>query len=138
MSSEDQVRSAFESLRVEARGKKTAPPSVAAVAARAGISRSSMYRFHPTVVAEIRAANGARDAKKQDQLRLKVQLLASQLKAEKRLSAALARACAELATQKAVLAEELADARLSAQLRVQHLENQLQGRKNVRLLHSKE
>jgi len=45
----DVVRRAFESLLVQARGHKQRPPTIAAVAARAGNLRSSMYRFHPAV-----------------------------------------------------------------------------------------
>lgn len=130
----DAVQRAFESLLVQARAHKQRGPTVAAVAARAGISRSSMYRFHPAVVAQIQAANGVRDAKKHDHLRLKAQLLVSQLKSERELSRALARACAELAAEKAAIEDRLEDERLSLQLRIGQLEQQLQGKKNVRVL----
>ena len=60
-----------------------------------------------------------------------------QLKREKELCAALARACAEFAAEKAATKEDLDDERLSLQLRVDHLEKQLRGKKNVRLLHSR-
>jgi hypothetical protein len=93
-----------------------------------------MYRFHAAVVAQIRATTEAVGAKKQDQLRLKAQLLASQLKSERQLSAALARACAELAAQKSALQEQLADERTGFELRLRHLEEQLRGRRSVQLL----
>jgi len=131
----DAVRRAYESLLVQARARKERSPTIADVAARAGISRSSMYRFHPGIVAQIRALNGQRDARKQDQLRVKAQLLASQLKSERQLSSALARACAELAAEKGALQEQFEDEKLSLQLRVDRLEKQLQGRKHLRVLH---
>lgn len=130
----DAVQRAFESLLVEAREHKELSPTIVAVAARAGIARSSLYRFHPGVVAQIRALTGQRDAKKQDQLRAKAQLLAGQLKSERQLTAALARACAELAAEKVALEEQFEDERMSLQLRISYLEKQLQGRKNVTIL----
>jgi hypothetical protein len=78
-----------------------------------------------------------RDARKQDQLRVKAQLLAAQLKAERQLCSALARACAELAAERDALKERFEDERLTLQLRVDHLEKQVHGRKNVRVLHAR-
>ena len=128
------VQRAFESLLVESRAHAERKPTIAAVAARAGISRSSMYRFHPGIVAQIRSLTGDRDARKQDQLRVKAQLLATQLKSERQFIRALARACAELAAEKAALQEQFENERLSLQLKVAHLEKQLQGRRNVTIL----
>jgi hypothetical protein len=133
----DVVQRAFESLLVQSRTHKERSPTIAAVAARAGITRSSIYRFHPGVVAQIRALNGERDSRKQDQLRVKAQLLAAQLRSERELTRALARACAELAAEKAAMKEEFEDVKLSLQLRVEHLERQLRGGSTIRLLHSK-
>jgi hypothetical protein len=130
----DVVRRAFESLLDHSRAHKERSPTIAAVATCAGISRSSMYRFHPGVVAQIRALNGDRDARKADQLRVKAQLLVAQLKSEKQLVSALARACAELAAEKAALTERFEDERLRLQLRVDHLEKQLHGSKHITLL----
>jgi hypothetical protein len=97
----DVVRRAFESLLIQSRTHRERSPMIAAIAARAGVSRSSIYRFHPGVVAQIRALNGEHDSRKQDQLRVKAQLLATQLRSEKELTRALARSCAELAAEKA-------------------------------------
>jgi hypothetical protein len=133
----DVVQRAFESLLVQSRTHKERSPTIAAVAARAGISRSSIYRFHPGVLAQIRTLNGERDSRKQDQLRVKAQLLAAQLRSERELTRALARACAELAAEKAAMKEEFEDEKLSLQLRVEHLEMQLRGGSAIRLLHSK-
>ena len=128
------VHRAFASLLVASRAHGEPSPTIATVAARAGISRSSMYRFHPSVVAQIRILTGHRDARKQDQLRVKAQLLAAQFRSERQFSRALARACAELAAEKAALQEQLEDERLSLQLKVDRLEKQLQGRKKLTLL----
>ena len=119
---------------MESRAHKERSPTIAAVAARAGISRSSIYRFHPGIVAQIRALNGQRDARKQDQLRVKAQLLAAQLKLEQQFSRALARACVELAAQKAELREQFEDERLSLQLKVEHLEAQIRGTRHLRVI----
>jgi hypothetical protein len=132
----DVVQRAFESLLVQSRAHKARPPTIAAVAARARISRSSIYRFHSGVVAQIRALNGERDFRKQDQLRVKAQLLTAQLRSEKELTRALARACSELAADKAAMKEELDDRNLSLQLRVEHLERQLHGN-TLKLVRSK-
>jgi AcrR family transcriptional regulator len=128
------VRRAFESLQVQAREHGERPPTVAAVAARAGISRASMYRFHPGIVGKIRALHGRLEVTKQDQLRVKLQLLEAQLKSERQFSRALARACAELAAQKAAQEEQFEDERLSLQLKLERLETQLQGKRPVRVV----
>jgi hypothetical protein len=136
-SNSDVVQRAFELLLVQSRTHQERPPTIAAVAARAGIARSSIYRFHPTVVAQIRTLTGRRDSTKQDQLRVKAQLLAAQLQSEKELTRALARACAELAAEKATLEEQLDDERLSFQLRIDSLEKKLRGSNVVKLLRSR-
>lgn len=58
---------------------------------------------------------GNRESKKQDQFRLKAQYLSKQLKAEKHLTSALARACAELAAEKIAMRDLFEDERLSFQ-----------------------
>lgn len=103
----DTVQSAFEALLVRARRDGTRPPTIVSVAEQAGISRSSMYRFHADVVLRIQPLANSKRALHQNAMQTKVRLLARQLKAEKDLSKALARACAELAAEKAMLLEEL-------------------------------
>ena len=134
MSSEDRIQRVFETLRVEARANKAAAPTVAAVTARSGVSRSSLYRFHPHIVAQIHALRGNREIRKQDQYRLKAEFLAKQLTAEKQLTGALARACAELAAEKIAMKELFDDERLSFQLKLEHLEKKPRGGKPVRLV----
>jgi hypothetical protein len=68
---------------------------------------------------------------------VKGQLLAAQLRSAKELTRALARTCAELAAEKAVMKEEFEEVKLSLQLRVEQLERQLRGGNTIRLLHSK-
>lgn len=111
-------------------------PTVASVAARASISRSSMYRFHADIVARIQALSDPQRAAQQNVLRAKVRLTARQLKAEKELTKALARACAELAAEKMALAEQLEEEGLRFTLRLEALQKKLRGTKHVRLLHS--
>jgi hypothetical protein len=134
MISDGHIQRVFETLRVEARANKAAAPTVAAVAARSGVSRSSLYRFHPQIVAQIHALRENREIRKQDQFRLKAQYLAKQLKAEKQLTSALARACAELAAEKIAMKELFEDERLSFQLKLEHLEKKLRGAKLVRMI----
>jgi hypothetical protein len=86
------------------------------------------------VVAKIHALTGDRNAQKRNQLCVKVTLLAAQLKAEKDLSSALAHACAELAAQNEAMKEQYEHAKLGLQLRVEHLEKQLQKRKPMQLI----
>lgn len=127
------VQSAFDTLLLKARKDGTRGPTVASVAERASISRSSMYRFHTDVVERIQALSAPKRAMQQNVLRTKVQLLDRQLKAEKNLSKALARACAELAAEKAMLSEELEDERLRFTLRLEALQKELRGVRPVRL-----
>ena len=133
----DSVLRTFESQLIRAKADRSRLPSVASVAASAGISRSSMYRFHSAIVARIQALADGRKIDKREQLSLKVQLLSKQLKSERALTRALARACAELAADKIAMKEQFEDERLSLQLRVEHLEKQLRGGRTVTLLHSK-
>ena len=130
----DAVQGAFEALLLKARTERKAAPTVAAVAAKTNISRSSMYRFHADVVARIQALSAPKRAAQHGALITKVQILNRQLKAEKELSKALARAYVELAAQKAALAEELEDERLRFQLRMEHIERQAQGKRSVQVL----
>jgi AcrR family transcriptional regulator len=130
----DAVQNAFERELIKARAWGQAAPSVALIAAAAGVSRSSMYRFHPRIVARIQELTGQRQDAKRDQLHVKVRLLAEQLKAEKTLARALARVVAELAAEKVAMTQAFEDEKLSLQLRVAHVEKALQGRKNLRLL----
>jgi hypothetical protein len=132
--SDDPVHRVFEALLVKARAEGTRRPSVAAVAARAGISRSSMYRFHTDVVAQIQALSVPRQIARQDTLRTKTRLLAQQLQTEKDLTRALARACAELAAEKMALAEQLDEERLRFSLRLEALQRKLRGRRVVSLV----
>lgn len=131
----DRVQRAFESLLVKARMEHSRLPTVASVAARAGIARSSMYRFHAGVVGQIQSLSRDREAAKYNQLRLKVEILSQQLRSERDLTKALARACAELAAQKAALVEQLQDERVSFQLQVEHLQTKLGGERVVTLEH---
>jgi hypothetical protein len=94
-----------------------------------------MYRFHTDVVARIRALSDPRRAAQQSTLRAKVRLTARQLKAERQLTKALARACAELAAEKMALAEQLEEERLRFSLRLEALQKKFRETKPVRLLH---
>lgn len=132
--SDDPVHRVFEVLLVKARAEGTRGPSVASVAARAGISRSSMYRFHIDVVAQIQALSAPKQAARQDALRTKTRLLAQQLRSEKELTRALARACAELSAEKMALAEQLEEERLRFSLRLEALQKKLRGRQVVSLV----
>jgi hypothetical protein len=131
------VQRMFESQLIEAKANGSRLPSVTSVAAGAGISRSSMYRYHSAVVARIQAPTRCRENDKREQLRLKVQLLGKQLTAERMLTRALARACAELAAEKAAMKDQFHDDKLSLQLRVEQLEHQIQGKKPLRLLRAR-
>jgi hypothetical protein len=131
----DAVQHAFEALLIKARAGGARAPTVAAVAARAGISRASMYRFHSDVVARLQALSAPSRAAQQGAIRAKVRLLAGQLKAEKDLTKALARACAELAAEKVALVEQLEEERLRFTLRLENLQKKLRGVKPVKLLH---
>jgi len=124
---QDQVRRLFESLLVEARATQSQFPTVSSVAKAAGISRSSMYRFHAGVVTQIQSLTGDQNARRRDQLRVKAQLLAQQLKAEKELTKALAKVCAELAAEKVALSEQLEEERLRFTLRLEGLQKKLRG-----------
>lgn len=104
--SDDAVQRAFDALLIKARADGVRGPTVAAVAARANISRSSMYRFHTDVVSRIQALSAPRRTSRRDALCAKMRLLSRQLKAERDLTKALARACAELAAEKVALAED--------------------------------
>jgi hypothetical protein len=57
----DAVRRAFDALLLKARVESARAPTVATVAARASISRSSMYRFHIDVIARRTAQAHQRD-----------------------------------------------------------------------------
>lgn len=94
-----------------------------------------MYRFHTDVVAQIQALSAPKQAAAQDTLPTKLRLLVRQLKSEKDLTKALARACAELAAGKAALAEQLEEERLRFSLRLEALQKKLRDVKPVRLLH---
>lgn len=128
------VQRAFDALLLKARTEGARAPTVTAVAARASLSRSSMYRFYPDVVARIQALSAPSRTLRRDMLHTKIQMLTRLLKAEKDLTKALARACAELAAEKIAMVEQLEDERLSFNLRVEHLQKQLQGRKHVRVI----
>lgn len=130
------VQRTFEQQLVRWRSGEAPQPTVTSVATGAAVSRSSLYRFHPLVVARIHGLRGDLTEKKHTQLHMKITVLATQLKTEKALSSALARACAELAAANTALKEQLEDERLRFELRLQHLEKQLRGRRNVRLLDS--
>jgi len=131
----DPVQRAFDALLAKARAEGTRGPTVISVAARASISRSSMYRFHADIVAQIKALSTPKQAAGQDTLRTKLRLLVRQLKSEKDLTKALARACAELAAEKAALAEQLEEEQLRFSLRLEALQKKLRGVKPARLLH---
>jgi AcrR family transcriptional regulator len=131
----DTVQRAFEALLIKARTEGLRAPTVASIAARAGISRASMYRFHPDVVARIQALSAPSQTAQHDAIRAKVRLLTGQLKAEKDLTKALARACAELAAEKVAFTEQLEEERLRFTLRLENLQKKLRGIKPVRLLH---
>lgn len=118
----DAVRRAFERQLIDARAGGQAPPSVASIATAVGISRSSMYRFHPEVVARIQALAGVRQDEKHEQLRLKSHLLAEQLNAEKALTRALARVVAELAAEKEAMREDFEDTKAHLELRIERLQ----------------
>jgi AcrR family transcriptional regulator len=120
--SDGEVQRAFDALLIKARAEGGRAPTVAGVAARAGISRSSMYRFHGDVVARIQALSDPRRNTRQDALHAKVRLLAQQLKAERELTRALARACAELAAEKVALNEQLEEERVRFRLRLESLQ----------------
>jgi len=128
------VQHAFEALLIEARAKGARPPTVASIAARANISRSSMYRFHSDVVSQIQALGAPTRAVRQGAQNAKMRLLAQQLRAERDLTKALGRACAELAAEKIRLAEQLEEERLRFTLRLEALQKKLRGTKHVRLL----
>jgi hypothetical protein len=132
--SDDPVHRVFEVLLFKARAEGTHRPSVASVAARAGISRSSMYRFHTDVVAQIQALSAPKQTVRQDALRTKMRLLAQQLRSEKDLTRALARACAELSAEKMALAEQLDEERLRFSLRLEAVQKKLRGAKPVTLV----
>lgn len=134
--SDDPVQRVFEVLLVKARAEGARGPSVASVAARAQISRSSMYRFHSDVVAQIQALSAPKQIARQDALRTKMRLLSQQLQSEKELTRALARACAELSAEKMRLTEQLEEERLRFSLRLEALQKKLRGVKHVRLAHS--
>jgi phage I-like protein len=123
----DEVHRAFEALSLKARTGEARAPTVASVAARANISRSSMYRFHPEVVARIQALSAPMRAAQRDTLRAKARLLGRQLQAERELAKALARACAELAAEKTALTEFLEEERLRSTLRIESLQKKLRG-----------
>jgi hypothetical protein len=131
---QDSVQRAFESLMLRARTEGKAGPTVAAVAAKANISRSSMYRFHSGIVARIQALSAPKRAAQQVALLKKVHILVRQLKAEKELTKALASACAELAAQQAALTEELEEERLRFQLRVEQMERHSTGKRSIRVI----
>jgi hypothetical protein len=128
------VQSAFESLLLKARREGKAAPTIASVAARAKVSRSSMYGFYADVVAQIQGLSARKQTARQSTLLTKVRLLRQQLKTEKELTKALARACIELAAQKTALADELEEERLRFQLRMQHIEHQAKGTRAMRVL----
>ena len=129
------VQRVFEALLIKARAEGARAPTVASVAACAGISRASMYRFHTDVVARVQALSAPSRAAQQGAIRAKVRLLTGQLKAGKDLTKALARACAELAAEKVALVEQLEDERLRFTLRLESLQKKLRGSKPVTLLH---
>jgi hypothetical protein len=132
--SDGDVRRAFEALLIKARAEGGRAPTVAGVAARADISRSSMYRFHAEVVARIQALSAPKRNARQDALNAKVRLLTQQLKAERELTKALARACAELAAEKVALTEQLEEERLRFRLRLESLQKTSRGVRAFRLV----
>jgi hypothetical protein len=109
-------------------------PTVTSVAAGARLSRSALYRSHRGVVLRIQVLNGEAQNKRQPQLNSKINLLSGQLKAEKRLTRALAYAAAELAAELNELKLQFNDERLRWQLRVSHLEKQAGGQQSFRVL----
>lgn len=131
------VQRVYDALLLKARKDGARAPTVASVASHAGISRSSMYRFHADVVARIQALSDPQHAAQQNTLRAKVGLTTRQLRAERELTKALARACAELAAEKMALAEQLEEERLRFTLRFEALQKRLRATKPVRLLHSR-
>jgi AcrR family transcriptional regulator len=131
----DAVRRAFEQQLIDARASGQAPPSVASIAAAVGIARSSMYRFHPEVVARIQALAGGRRDEKHEQLRLKSRLLSEQLNAEKALTRALARVVAELAAESEAMRNEFEDATAHLELRIERLQK-IHARKGARVARS--
>jgi hypothetical protein len=132
--SDDEVQRAFDTLLIKARAEGGWTPTVAAVAARAGISRSSMYRFHSEVVARIQALSSPQRNARHDALHAKVRLLAQQLKAERELTKALARACGELAAEKVALDEQLEEERLRFRLRLESLQKTSRGVRAFRVI----
>jgi hypothetical protein len=110
------VRQALHSLQVDAESLSTLTPRQiqSAVCALHNVSDQTMTRASQT---------------------MRVTLETVQLKAEKDLTKALARACAELAAEKVALVEQLEDERLRFTLRLESLQKKLRGSKPVTLLH---
>lgn len=125
--SDGDVQRAFDALLIKARAEGGRAPTVAGVAASAGISRSSMYRFHAEVVARIQTLSAPKRNARQDALHAKVRLLTQRLKAERELTKALARACAELAAEKLALTEQLDEERVRFRLRLETLQKTSRG-----------
>ncbi len=132
--SEIDVQRAFDALLIKARAGGGRAPTVAGVAARAGISRSSMYRFHAEVVARIQGLSAPKQHVRQDAVHAKVRLLGQQLKSERELTKALASACAELAAEKVALNEQLEEERLRFRLRLESLQKTSRGARAFRLV----
>jgi AcrR family transcriptional regulator len=132
--SEGEVQRAFEALLIKARAEGRHAPTVAGVAARAGISRSSMYRFHAEVVARIQGLSAPQRTARQGALHAKVRLLTQQLEAQRELTKALAQACAELAAEKVALNEQLEEERLRFGLRLESVQKTSRGVKAFRVV----
>ena len=137
MARSDLIQRELESQLVRARAGSTKLPTVASIARATGISRESLYRYHARIVSQIQSLRRNSSAKKEQQLRAKLQLLTRQLQREKETSAALARICAELAANAAAIKAESEDERLSLELRIDHLEKKLRGSKTLSILRSR-
>jgi hypothetical protein len=137
MNTRERVLQAFDTELAKARTENRKFPTAASIAKLAGISRSSIYKFHPGIVDRIRELQGDRYDNKLQQLRLKVTVLRDRLQREKDTVAALARACAEVAAERDEIRETLEDEKLGLRLQIEHLRRQLQGQRNVRTITKK-
>lgn len=131
MNTRERVRHAFDTELAKARIEGRNAPTAAAIAKLAGISRSSIYKFHPGIIERIRELQGDLFDSKLQQLRLKVTVLRDQLQREKDTSAALARACAEVAAERDEIKEKLNDEILSLRLQMDHFRRQFKDQRKV-------
>ena len=132
-SKRNEIQSALEWELSRARSEGRAP-TVMSVANRAGVDRSTLYRYYPDIVARLRPNREKKTAREIDQLRIKCRLLSDRLKKEKQINSALAQACTELGVELLELRNSMQDERLAMRTRIEHLEGKLTGMEKVTLI----